>query len=278
MRKVKVAYAKVNNAGDLFNEALLDYFGVNYTRTSVIGADLVMLGGLLSALVPTNNAKASIKQGILKTIYDTNRPLHVWGSGYLIESVSGKYMRENLLVHALRGEMSKEKLSKDINESLDVVLADPGLLASEFLTGKTEKKYSVGIIPHFREKTVDSIMSLPEKYNNSLLIDICKPYDEVIKEISSCECIISSSLHGLIFADSLNVPNMHVVASNNLKGTGFKFKDYYSSYGLEHVPFSLSMDKFPSVQTVHDLYAINYSDVEDKKESLLRTFPKNICE
>lgn len=279
MKKYKIAYAKVNNAGDLFNEGLMSYFGIEFSRTSIIGADVVMLGGLLSTLISSNSVKVRAKQEIWKLIYDINKPLHVWGSGFLVDDVYGKYMRNNLCIHALRGALTKKKLESDLNILIgeDVVLADPGLLAREFIDEKAiNKKYTIGVIPHFREKHVELINRLPEKYSNATLIDICKPYQEVLKSIAECDCIISSSLHGLIFADSLGIPNIHVVASDNLKGNGFKFRDYYSSFSIESNPFILDRNSFPSLQEIHDNYLIQVKDVEEKISGLLRSFPRNI--
>ena len=41
-----------------------------------------------------------------------------------------------------------------------------------------------------------------------------------IKQIADCE-IISSALHGLIAADSLNIPNKWIKLSNKLVGNNF---------------------------------------------------------
>lgn len=276
MKKYKVAYSRINNAGDLFNEGLLDYFGVSYSRSSIIGADLVMLGGLLSSLVRSEDIKLRTRQRIFKLFSNTKKPLHVWGSGYLSDDVPDSYMRSNFEIHALRGKLSFDKLSKATQIDDKVVFADPGLLAREFKSARINKKYSVGIIPHFREKEVREIMRLPEKYKNATLIDICKPYKEVINEIASCDCIISSSLHGLIFADSLGIPNIHIIASNKLKGNGFKFRDYYSSFGAEDTPFELTKNNIPSLETIFDNYQINEKDVNAKIEGLINTFPHNI--
>src|SRR5699024_3940838 len=54
--------------------------------------------------------------------------------------------------------------------------------------------------------------------------------EEVAKEISSCDAVISSSLHGLIFSDALGVPNAHIRLGDKLKGGLYKFHDYYSAY------------------------------------------------
>ena len=56
----------------------------------------------------------------------------------------------------------------------------------------------------------------------------------MIADLTSCELIFSSSLHGLIVADSFGIPNIHMELSDKLVGGNFKFEDYYSSVDKEH--------------------------------------------
>jgi hypothetical protein len=48
--------------------------------------------------------------------------------------------------------------------------------------------------------------------------------------------VISSSLHGLIVADSLGIPNVWLRLSPDVLGGDYKFKDYYSVFGLAPEP------------------------------------------
>lgn len=47
----------------------------------------------------------------------------------------------------------------------------------------------------------------------------------------ACKYIISSSLHGLICADSICIPNRWIKLSE-LLGSDFKFHDYYSVFDI----------------------------------------------
>jgi hypothetical protein len=65
-----------------------------------------------------------------------------------------------------------------------------------------------------------------------------------LKSIDECECILSSSLHGIIFADSLSMPNCWVSLSEFKPAKKYKFNDYYSAYGLETPdPIPLGVDE-----------------------------------
>lgn len=276
MKEYKIAYAKVNNAGDLFNEALMDYFGVPFKKTDIIDASLVMLGGQLSTLILSEQLKLRIKQQVRCLMCDTDLPLHIWGTGFLIGDVHGRYLRKNLAVHALRGELTKAKLAEEIGYKGSPVLADPGLMACEFVKHSITVSHCIGFIPHFRELNLPVVKEIRDKWPELYFIDITQPYGKVLEDIKSCELIISSSLHGLIFADSLGVPNKHIVLSDKIKGDGFKFRDYYSSFGVEDEPFVIQNTEIPKEQEIYDSYKIEPKSVNAKVQGLIDSFPKDL--
>lgn len=87
-----------------------------------------------------------------------------------------------------------------------------------------------------------------------------------------CETILSSSLHGLIFADALHVPNLHIIGQTKLKEGNFKFEDYYSSYGMDDTPITIE-NHIPSASEIQKLYAVPYNEIEYKKKALVDCFP-----
>jgi pyruvyltransferase len=69
-----------------------------------------------------------------------------------------------------------------------------------------------------------------KRYNREIhFIDIQANPFSVIREIDKCQNILSSSLHGLVFADALNIPNAWSELSDRVSGKGFKFRDYLLS-------------------------------------------------
>ena len=105
------------------------------------------------------------------------------------------------------------------------------------------------------------------------MIDVQDTPQNVVEKIAKCKTIISSSLHGLIIADSLGIPNVHVVVTDKLLGDGFKFDDYYSSYGLEHNYINLKQESIENLNQVVDMYKVNFEVVEKKKQELIECFP-----
>lgn len=149
----------------------------------------------------------------------------VWGSGFI--SQGSKLSSKPRSIRAVRGPLTLGLLKSQGIDCKDVALGDPALLYPRYYFPKIRKKYKLGIIPHY----VDQSNSYFAKLNNSgiLVINILDPIDKVVNEILSCEMIASSSLHGIIAADSYGVPSTWLEFSNKVIGSGFKFRDYYMS-------------------------------------------------
>ena len=67
------------------------------------------------------------------------------------------------------------------------------------------------------------------------VIDVRSGIENVMREASKCERIISSSLHGIILSDALGIENKWEI-SEKVLGAGFKFRDYASALGEEIEP------------------------------------------
>lgn len=118
---------------------------------------------------------------------------------------------------------------------------------------------------------------MKKRYSDSVIIDLGNKPIDVVKEIASCETILSSSLHGLIVADSFHIPNKHILLypyGERMLGDGFKFADYYSSYGLKDNPIDVSTTNLPTIQSIIDDYRIEPSVVEKKKDEIFAVFPR----
>ena len=97
-----------------------------------------------------------------------------------------------------------------------------------------------------------------------------------IDNLTKCERVLSSSLHGLIISDSFGIPNMRIVLSDSVIGGDYKFSDYYSAYGLES-PLKLDLRKNNFNESQLDLIDSNHKisiDMIKKKQcQLLINFP-----
>jgi len=160
----------------------------------------------------------------------------VWGTGLIFERLRANIPDAD--VRCVRGHLTAARVNGGL---VDPVVGDTGLLVDKLPFPRTgEKQYDVGIIPHYVDEDNHGVAEwLGKQLWNATSIDICGRVPDVLRAISECRFVLSSSLHGLIFADSLGVPNAWIVLSNKVGGgSTFKFRDYYSVFGItDPIPF-----------------------------------------
>lgn len=219
-----------SNFGDCLNlyiiQRLLDY---NVKKAHRTKATLSAIGSILEGFL--------FKKLQLPIILN-RKTVNIWGSGF-IEAPNTKkhpiqkFSRKTNII-AIRGELSKQRCESMLNTKLnDIALGDPGLLANKLIsTEKISKNGKVGVILHYVDKNSEYLknINLPE-YK---LIDIEDHPIKVLKEIAECKVIFSSAMHGLIAADSLGIPNQWIQLSEKVYGQNYKFKDYYSVFGVKN--------------------------------------------
>lgn len=194
------------------------------------------------------------------------RRLDVWGTGSIAESAR---RRSRHRYHALRGPLTAGLL-----ESPTVTtFGDPGLLAPELLPDRpVQKRFRVGLVPHYKDAGRDSVVELGASLCGATLIDVFEPPVDVIRRIAACHCIVSSSLHGLIVADALGVPALWLVASQSVRGHGWKFRDHYAAVGVD-APRSYSPAEIAG-RSADELLALAPAPrVEPCRQGLLESFP-----
>lgn len=273
MKTIKLSYAPLQNAGDLFNKDLVEKLsGKKVVNSKMYNADMIAIGGALIGAQYSGGLSRRMCQRALSVIYG-NKPLYVWGSGFFRDDNDSPLYRKNLKVCALRGQKTQERLSRLTGVKYDVPLADAGLLADLFAQPQIGKKYEIGLIPHMSQLEDPAIKRLMAM-DGVHLIDIRRTAKEVINDIAQCESVLSSSLHGLIFADSLHIPSMHILGSKALYGGNFKFEDYYSCFGLTDNSFFLDGANLPDKKMIMDNYCVPAEMVEEKKQQLIESFPR----
>ncbi|MDR3046765.1 MAG: polysaccharide pyruvyl transferase family protein [Bacteroidales bacterium] len=285
---IKTYYCNIPNAGDQLNSLIVkELWGKDIVYSDYLYCDLVGIGSILDGICIAATEKRSdeIMAKMKKNLssYDT---CYIWSSGFMCwaeklsknishNNIFKEFYRKNIVFKAIRGELSKGIAQKIYNKPLDdIVLADGGLLSS-LISKNHQKFYPISIIPHWTEIDDINIFKLLNNYKYANLIDIRKDPIDVIKEIANSEIILSSSLHGLIIADSFNIPNKHIIASSEIRNRqSFKYHDYYSSYGLPYIYIDIqSNNKYPSINNIIDNYPIKYTSVKEKQNYLIQSFP-----
>jgi hypothetical protein len=220
MPRVRVYWWKDQpNFGDAMNPFLLErLFGVTATWAPLEEAELTGSG--------------SVIQWISPTVRQRTGPIHVWGSGFIHDLEPGPRLGD-VRYHAVRGPHTRTLAGADPGTPL----GDPGLLSAEALGGRPAASHAIGVVPHLWDLESATLAGMVERAG-ALLIDVRKDPETVIRQIASCDYVFSSSLHGLIVADSFGIPTTWFV-NTPLFGGAFKFDDYYASFGLERRPYVL---------------------------------------
>ena len=196
----------------------------------------------------------------------------IWGAGRMFAAEPMEMMSAKVL--ALRGEWTFRSLCCNNPEA--VVLGEPGLLCGLF-AGTRHVRFKLGLVPHWSEQNNPLVRELAARCSEIRVIDICDPFDEVIRAVSECEYILSSALHGLVLADSLGIPNEWLkLTANPDPSIGileFKFRDYYSLFGLEDKGY-VTLDPHDTLDGILSrIPAYSRPGIEAVQQRLLRSFP-----
>lgn len=217
---VKVHWGRdLHNFGDCLQPDTLRYYGlIPVYVTSLNKSEIVLAGSILQWLTPDYNG----------TIIGTGGD-------------AKDYKFPNAKVIAVRGLKTARLLPPPIT---CYKLGDCGLLCRLVYPNKEQKRYRIGIVPHFCDLKNEAVNRLAEKYSEKItLISPLEKPAKVVKKIKQCGVILSSSLHGLIVADAFAIPTRRWVDRCTMPDENFydyKFLDYYSSIGVEEAPVTLT--------------------------------------
>lgn len=197
----------------------------------------------------------------------------VWGSGILFSNEKiddGKFL-------AVRGEYTRNRLL-ELGYTCPPVYGDPALLLPVIFNPNVKKKHKLGLIPHH---TQFEHFSKFEDSHKIKVINLIGGIEDIIKEILSCDKIISSSLHGVIVAQAYNIPALwYEYPQIKWHGENIKFLDYFSSVGIrEYKPFKLKEvnefnvdEELKNFEENSDILKINL-DLNVIQEGLLNVAP-----
>lgn len=226
-----------------------------------------------------NRPGGKIRKGFLRTqsfsylgigsiISRANSTSIVWGSGAFGTETKSNLSRKATYL-AVRGPLTRNLLR--INGiPCPEVYGDPALLIPSVYPSTGEKKYKTGIILRWSEtewhnvETGDGIKKI-----NLGTSDV----EGTLKDIISCERIVSSSLHGIILADAYGIPSAWL-NSTTPKGLEFKFHDYFLSVNKIQKPQSLDFSlKRIEQRDIENQLEFNAKPIEFDIDKLLRACP-----
>lgn len=276
-KTIKLYYAKLANMGDLLNDLVIRRcFDCGVERCSFLEGEISAIGSHLAMYTYHGTPLMKLQQ-LLNGIREPK--VYVWGTGFInYDDCKGRFFKRDMEFLALRGELTRRNVERMTGRTLDIPTGDAGILADRLLDALPEKRYDLGVIPHICDLKDPAAQALADRYENSILINVKDDPIEVVRQIAQCRAVLSSSLHGLIVADSFHVPNMHVVFDERLKGDGYKFDDYYSAYGLPHIQRDLRQEAAPSLREIEESWGVTAEMVEEKKRQMLACFPRQLLD
>lgn len=156
-----------------------------------------------------------------------------WGTGSVEKN--SHQISKNSIACAVRGPLTEKKL-RSMGITVKPYYFDTGIFAP-FAYGIPykilNKKYEIGVIPHFSDYTRNLSMfeDMEKKYKGVKLINITEHPYKVMTEIAQCNMVLSDSLHGLIIAECMKIPVVYIRNESILGGSEYKFTDYFLGSG-----------------------------------------------
>lgn len=165
--------------------------------------------------------------GIGSIAHWSDKDSFLWGCGLIDQYVALQHAPAAVL--AVRGYRTRDILHARGIQCSEVI-GDPGLLLPELIPAEKSPRFDLGIIPHYVD--LDSAFVDACRRQGILVISPLLPAQEYVEMLVSCNRILTSSLHGIVFAHAYGVDAVWVTISDRVHGNGFKFADYYSSLGV----------------------------------------------
>lgn len=191
----------------------------------------------------------------------------VWGSGVLSRYYlyGRRIQTAQLDVRCVRGPLTREYLL-ELGKSCPEVYGDPAILMPLIYTPKKpEARHRAALVRHFKEMP---FAQLPRDVVDVNILT--RDYEAFLDTIAACDRVISSSLHGIILAESYGIPA--ILLDRTGKMNLFKYRDYYFSTGRTQTVTART------VEEALELEPMPLPDLDALRQGLLDAFPKDLWE
>lgn len=182
----------------------------------------------------------------------------IWGSGCLESKLFFWRWIRKLDVRCVRGPLTRETLIKN-GYKCPEVYGDPAVLMPLIYSPKsTEKICDYLVIKHHSNSNVI------EFSNCKFVSTVTNDFKGFIDVITNAKMIISSSLHGIILAESYGIPAIWLKDSSVDE---FKYYDWYYSTGRFNITPSLT------IEDARQKSPPDLPDLQNLRKSLIDSFP-----
>jgi len=204
-------------------------------------------------------------------IHNVNHKCIVWGSGIINQEI--KIKKATFL--AVRGPKTRKYLM-DLGYEVPEIYGDPAILLPQFFNPKVEKKYKIGIVPHYTDYKL--VKDWYENRNDIVVIDMMtNTVESKTIEFLECEKIISSSLHGVIIAHAYGIPAIWQKFSDKVFGDDIKYQDYMESVQMDFYKPEIKSNLFSNeeIEQLFQKYPIlpNQDIMDNLRKGLMAVCP-----
>lgn len=262
-------YAKGNVINSNISNAVFQYGNFGDDASPLL---VTKLSGIESRRVVPGEKKLLAIGSILHRAKDGDI---VWGSGLKSDEALDSHPGGDILVTAVRGPKTLKVLERAGWDTSNIkAMFDPGVLLrhiyadrlAQYDMNQNKRFGKIRIVPHFKDDLVFK-RQRPDLIKHFISAD-GDPL-RILESMLGADLVISSSLHGIIFAESLGIPAIWLDSPG---GEGhFKYLDYYEGTGRVGVQVVPTLSEALSAQPP-ELPEFDF-------EKLLATFPaKEIAE
>lgn len=195
----------------------------------------------------------------------------VWGSGaHIVRNIESLLSMRGFLkydIRAVRGPLTRQILI-DCGYRCPENYGDPAIIMPLIYNDEhMAKKYDVSVILHYYLKNTE------HEFGNSSYnyINIgTTDYESCIREILSSKKVISSSLHGIILAETYGVPAIFLNTGGYVDKALIKYYDWYYSTNR----WSVKMAR--SIEEAIEMKPMPLPDLSEMRTKLMNVFPYDL--
>ena len=175
----------------------------------------------------------------------------------------------------LRGPLSNYTLGNRFNYITDSAYCLQFTHLYEQLL-KTKKIHKIGLIPYFRSDDLVPWKDIAKKLGMHYISTRCEQSNliDTLKEIASCELIVSEAMHGAIIADILRIPwSRFVLTTYKWEGSNvadYKWMDWMYSLNIAN-------EKYPVIRLTNKINHAIYK-LSNRQIQLNAIFKKSLSE
>ena len=198
----------------------------------------------------------------------------VWGAG--LASFGGGVNAE-ADIRSVRGPLSRA-VAMTCGCLVPDVIGDPALLVSQFIKPNETVPGRIGLVPHYVDQ--QRAVWWYGDDDRVTIIDVLQSVEDFVADLTTCDFVFSSSLHGLILADAYCIPNARVIMGEDIGGDGMKFFDHdlawhgciREGFDLTHAASEVVTDHplpLAGVEAMSAIYRAQMGRMGDEREGII---------